>query len=340
MNRPLSASPQASPFRGWTLFFCGVCMGAADLVPGISGGTIAFILGFYQPLLESLKTLNWNAFKLLFQGRGGDFARQVEWKFLLTLISGIGFSFVFLANLFHFILSQELLRIYFYAVFLGLILASFVFCIRQVGVWNYKTVSGLCAGIMIAFFLTESTLSPSMDAPLKTSFFNAWLIFCGSLAVCALLLPGISGSYLLTLLGVYPLVIEALADFLNGAAVFSFRFEAFETLASLGAGIVLGAIAFARGVSWLLREYSQVTLAVLSGFMIGAIRSVWPFWSYDYIVMPLKMDKGPQLITVDPYIPDFTSPLIWQAALCTLAGFVLVFGLESYVRRKSIDSTC
>lgn len=317
-------------------------MGTADLVPGISGGTIAFILGFYQPLLEGLKSFNGRAFKFLLTGHLRAFAHQIEWKFLLTLLSGIGFAFICLANFFHYILSHELYRIYLYATFLGLILASTVICLRLVQVWNYQTILGICLGAVVAFFLTESTIAASTDgvveeltAPTKASFLNIWLIVCGSLAVCALLLPGISGSYILTLLGVYAFVIEALVDFLNALAVFSFNSEAFGTLASLGLGIIFGAIGFARGVSWLLKEYSAITLAVLSGFMIGAIRSVWPFWTYDYILLPLKIDKGPQLITIDPYIPSFSSPILWEAALCGVLGFIVVYGLEACVKYKS-----
>lgn len=388
-----------SSWRGWSLFFCGICMGAADLVPGISGGTIAFILGFYQPLLESLKTLSWPAFQLLFKGEIQKFGQQVAWKFLLTLLAGIFCAFIALANLFNFILSHELYRIYLYATFLGLILASFVFCIRQMKEWNGKMIVGLCTGALIAYLLTETTLAPASEgsfavpiqleakniplrnydpndhlltglstqtlgillaqgllqdttpvynqqrvliglvgelvAPHRVSFFNGKLVMCGALAICALLLPGISGSYILTLLGVYPIVIEALVDFLNALKHASFNSEAFAVLWSLGWGIILGALGFARVVSWLLRQYPNQSLALLSGFMIGAIRSVWPFWSYEYIVMPLKLYKGPQLVALSPFLPSWDSPLVWQASICALAGFMLVFALELYVKKRS-----
>ena len=133
------------------------------------------------------------------------------------------------------------------------------------------------------------------------------------------------GSYILTLLGVYSIVIEALIDFIQGLKHFSFQYEAFGILGSLGIGIVFGAIVFARGVSWLLKEVPNFTVAVLSGFMIGAIRSVWPFWTYDYMIIPLKLHKGAQLIPLYPVLPSFYSPLIWQAALCTLTGFFLCY---------------
>lgn len=379
---------------GWWLFFCGICMGAADLVPGISGGTIAFILGFYQPLLDSLKTLNGSAFRCLLKGEWHSFIQQVAWKFLLTLLAGIVSAFVCLATLFQWILTHEVYRVYFYATFLGLIFASFVFCMQQIKKWNEKMVIGLCLGILMAHVLTDTTLAPASEGdyavavelktrnlplrnynsqdhlltglssqmlsvllaqgileetapvynqqhmliglvgelvlPSQTSFFNGKLVICGALAVCALLLPGISGSYILTLLGVYPIVIEALADFLRSLGHFSFHTEGFVVLWSLGIGIAIGGLVFSRLVSWLLRDYPDLSLAILSGFMIGAIRSVWPFWSYEYILMPLKLYKGPQLVTLHPFFPSWDSPIVWQAFACAVMGFVLIFVFESF----------
>ena len=158
-SEPTSAC--TTSIHGWRLFFGGVCMGVADLIPGISGGTMAFILGFYQPLLDSLKTFNLQAFIALLKGNKGAYRQQIQWKFLLTLVSGICFSIVCFSNLFHSILSNEFYRIYLYAIFLGLILASFFFCLKQVHVWSYKTIGGLCMGTIGAYLLTESTLSPS-----------------------------------------------------------------------------------------------------------------------------------------------------------------------------------
>lgn len=396
----MSSQKSQGTFHGWFLFFCGICMGAADLVPGISGGTIAFILGFYQPLLNSLQTLNGKALQCLLKGNWREFSHRVAWKFLFTLLAGILCAFVCLANFFHFILADEVYRIYLYATFLGLILASFVFCIRQITVWKSKMIVGLCLGALIAYLLTDTTLAPveegeyaipvEIDAkahavrnydssdqlltglssqtlgillsqgllqattpvynqqhiliglagefvvPYQVSFFNGWLVFCGALAICALLLPGISGSYILTLLGVYPIVIEALVDFINGLGKASFNTEAFAVLWSLGLGIGIGALGFARILSWLLRHYPNQSLALLSGFMIGAIRSVWPFWSYEYVIMPLKLYKGPQLVALNPLLPSWDSPLVWQAALCAVIGFAFVFALEAYVARKQL----
>lgn len=385
-------------FQGWTLFFCGLCMGAADLIPGISGGTIAFILGFYHPLLESLKTFNLSAFQKLFKGSFRDFFQHIAWKFLLTLFSGILCAFIGLVNVFHFILSHEIYRIYLYSTFFGLILASFVFCLRQIKVWNSRIVIGLFAGVIFAYLLTESTLHPHVDGnyavpmqiethqlPIKNydsakklltglsmrtlanllakgiiqqetpiynqegnfigeagvlvipehySFVNGWMILCGALAICALLLPGISGCYILTLLGVYPIVIESLVDFIQAVKQFSFDSDAFAILFNLGIGITIGGVVFAKGVSWLLRSYPNCSLAILSGFMGGAIRSVWPFWTYEYVLIPLKIYKGPQLMVDQPFFPILSSPFLWQAFLCGLIGFILLFVLERYSHEK------
>lgn len=399
MNRPCTSEKSKGRFKTWSLFFCGLCMGAADLVPGISGGTIAFILGFYQPLIDSLKTLNADAFRTLFQGKFSAFKSMVDWKFLLPLLAGVLVAIFSLANFFQFILGHEVYRVYFYALFLGLISASFVFCMRQVKEWNLSIFAGLFLGAVIAFLLTENTprvdIAGKYSIPLKienknivigqgeschhlltglttpmlsallakglledsapvydehnlciglagelalsseASLFSGWVVLSGALAICALLLPGISGSYILTLLGVYPLIIEAVADFAAGLTKASFNMEAFGILSSLGLGVVLGAIVFSRLVSSLLQKYPSQCLAILSGFMIGAIRSVWPFWSYEYFLIPLKLYKGPQLTAIDPFFPPLDSPLAWQAFAFTILGFFLVFAIEGIVKMRS-----
>ncbi|WP_068468083.1 DUF368 domain-containing protein [Candidatus Protochlamydia phocaeensis] len=385
-------------FKGIYLFFCGLCMGAADLVPGISGGTVAFIMGFYQSLLESLKTINFSTLKLLFTFRFRAFSQQVAWPFLFTLGAGIICSLITLAGLFHSILSHEVYRVYFYGAFMGLILASFVFCLRQIKQWAIGKGIGLIAGALIAYGLTDLTLSPESAGPYaikmeirqekdlfnyqaqqslltqlsptvlsallskgiiqpdtlvydgkgvqvgraaeltasyRPALIDGWIVLCGAIAICALLLPGISGSYLLTLLGVYPLVIGALADFVFHLKQFTIDWEAASILLSLFIGIVIGAVCFARFVSWLLRHYPDISIAVLSGFMIGALRSVWPFWSYTYILQPLKLQQGPQLLPLEPIWPTNDPFLLGGTALCMAGGFAIVFLIEYLAKRKA-----
>lgn len=370
-------------------------MGTADLVPGISGGTIAFMMGFYDELLTSLKTLNKTSLKLFFTFQWKALSRTVAWRFLLPLVSGILFAFVVLANFFHFILGHEQYRVYLYAGFLGLILASFIFCVRQIKAWKWRYGMGLLMGAIIAYNLTDPRLPSELEgeyaiawhqsasvslfnydvqsqqithlsketlagmlakkiASADTSIYDQngeivgvlgefvqphygyrldpWLMLCGAIAICALLLPGISGSYLLTLLGVYPLVIAALAEFVAGLKQASFDQEAFFILFSLGIGILAGVMLFARFVSWLLNTYHDATVATLSGFMIGALRSVWPFWSYSYMIQPLKPAKGLQLVAINPIWPETD---VGYACLAFVVGFALVFIVE-YANQKPL----
>jgi putative membrane protein len=329
--------------RGWRLFLSGICMGAADLVPGISGGTIAFLLGFYQPLMASIKSISWPAFQLLLKGKWQLFTVKIQWRFLLTLLSGIVLAIAFLAHPFHYFLSHPHYRVYVYGIFFGLILASFIFCVGHVHKWSPLVVCAFCVGALAAFFLTfDARLNAvgytgqfvSHNHPI---FLNIWLIVCGAIAACALLLPGISGSYLLTILGVYPLVIEALAKFLSEITLFSFNMEAFGILSSLGVGVMLGSLIFSRGISWLLNCFPDATLALLSGFVIGAIRSVWPFWSYEYMLVPLKISKGPQLIPLDPFFPPLNSIETWVVIFSSMSAFGLVILLEKTSSIKKIS---
>lgn len=224
------------------------------------------------------------------------------------------------------------------AFFFGFILSSFVLCLKQVDVWTLKKISMLCVGAISAYFLTDMTLSPVVQERVPVSYFDGWLFLCGVLAVCALLLPGISGSYVLTLLGVYPVVIEALVEFLRGLASFSWNKEAFIILWSLGLGIIWGGIGCARALSALMRHYPQQSLVLLSGFMIGAIRAVWPFWTYTYAVSSIKPHKGAQLIPEHAYLPSLDSWFTWEVLACVCLGFVFVLALENYVRVQKMTS--
>lgn len=318
------------------LFFCGLCMGSADLVPGISGGTIAFIMGFYAALIDSLKTINLDVLKLLATCQFRRFSQVFAWRFLIPLGSGIATAFVLLAGLFHQILGDPVYRVYLYAAFFGLVVASFVFCARQLKQWRWVHVGALAVGAVTAHLLTGTTLTPAASVAYGGGGIDLWLVCCGAIAISAMLLPGISGSYLLTLLGVYPMVIGALVEFIEAGKQLVFDREAFLILFSLGLGIILGLMAFVRCISWLLKCYHDFTIATLVGFMIGSLRSVWPFWSYQYVIDPLKPAKGLQLQPVDMLWPDWSTPLVWQAILCAVVGFLVVLAIELLAREKKL----
>jgi putative membrane protein len=171
--------------------------------------------------------------------------------------------------------------------------------------------------------------------PYSFSLFNPWLIFCGMVAVCALLLPGLSGSYLLHFLGVYPFVLEALLDCIQGVKQFYFPLESIILLGNLSIGIGVGGFAFAHFLNWLLKNYFNMTIALLSGFLIGTWQSVWPFWSYEYILFPLKLEKGPQLIPQSPFLPDLNTALFWQALCCTILSSSIILVIHRLTNKKS-----
>lgn len=396
-------SPSLTPHKksGFVLFVCGLCMGAADLIPGISGGTIAFLMGFYHPLIESIKSLDREAFKLLISFQFRSFFNKVAWRFLLSLGSGMAVAILSLAGIFHLILQHEIYRVYLYASFMGLIIASFIYCIRQITNWNRSTALALGLGMLLAYLGTSApwpsgqtqaiyaikiereaspvpisnydserqlltglsgstlhalqakgminsetmiyTVEGSKIGPLlalesldKSSSLNIWLIGCGMIAVCAMLLPGISGSYILTLLGAYPIVIAALADFTSHARQLIFDYEAFTILFNLLIGILIGIFSFSRVISWLLKIYPNGSIAALSGCMIGALPSVWPFWSYKYELLPLSLQKGAQLVAVKAIWPAFSWSLVFPAFACALLGCALVFFIEYSAQPKVV----
>ncbi len=390
--------PQLKKPKDWLMLYLqGTCMGASDIVPGISGGTMAFIMGIYENLLISINSINLRSLTSLATLKINKFFKEVAWEFLGTLIFGILTSFIFLANLIHHILNQPLEREYLYGLFFGLIIASIFFCSKQVKKWTPLRYAGLIAGAFIAFLLTEmdelhifpektydvplskpipnNTTIPianvSADGtklkavpetivstmmhrglvsekavfldsqthepatPQKTSPnpISPWLIFCGAIAIIALLLPGISGSYMLTVLGVYSLAIGAIADLSLGLGHLYIEWDAFYILLSLLIGIVVGGVLFSRVVYWLLRHYHDMTIAIMTGFMIGAMKAVWPFWNYQYFVNPLKMDKGFMLKPLQAIMP-YPDTHFWLVLGCMAAGFALVNAIEWMAHRK------
>lgn len=376
--------PRIKSVKDWFWrVFCGMCMGAADVVPGISGGTMAFVMGFFEDLIFSIKSITPST---IFK------PSKVAWGFLLTILFGIVLSMATLSQVVQLILGDEVYRVYLYAAFMGLILASIVFCGKQMDVWHLKYITALGIGIVIAFLFTgfvqmklisEETYNVEVDGiekgqianydaeteellgvteselaamlakgyidkdtkayninenlngdvgefvqPKPHHFLDLWIITGGFIGICALLLPGISGSYLLMILGMYAIVIGALADFVTGLRLFTFNYDAFAILFNMAIGITLGALFFSRIVSYLLTRYHQATIATLIGFMIGSLPVVWPFWSYEYRIIPLQFTKGPILHTVSPILPEINLHF-WIALTITLFGFILVFLLET-----------
>lgn len=235
---------------------CGLAMGAADVVPGVSGGTIAFITGIYQPLLDAIQAFDLVFFRLLFRGRFRQALNRIPWSFLLPLAAGIACSIFSLAKLVLFLLHAYPAIIW--SFFFGLILASIVMLFRDLGHRGPSAWAAFAAGAAFAWWLTGAEAAPMAQNP-------PMLFLAGFIAICAMILPGISGAFILVLLGQYQYVLTAVATL------------DVPVLALFALGCVCGLLIFARVLNFCLRRYHTVTLALLIGVMAGSLRTVWPW---------------------------------------------------------------
>lgn len=241
-------------------YFKGVAMGASDVIPGVSGGTIAFITGIYERLITAIKAINLRSLKLVFTGKFKAFWKTIDGTFLICLIAGIATSFLSLAKLITYLLENQPVLVW--AFFFGLIIASTIFIGKTVK-WNYKTILAFIIFTIVAFFIT----SPER-APLASNH-QLWYIFiCGAIAICAMILPGISGSFIMVLLGEYLFILKALTAF-NMPVILIFL-----------AGALIGIVSFSNVLSWLFKHFKMITLASLTGFMFGSLNKIWP-WKED-----------------------------------------------------------
>jgi len=234
----------------------GMGMGAADVVPGVSGGTIAFITGIYEELIESIKSVNLSSIKLLLQFKLKDFWKAVNGNFLLSIVVGIAISVLSIAKLIKYLLEQHPILIW--SFFFGLIVASAIVIAKKITEWKLRSIIAMIVGIGIAYMVTIVTPAETTDA--------YWFLFLsGALAICAMILPGISGAFILLLLGKYEFILNALSSF------------KLDVIAVVGAGAAVGILSFSNLLSWLLKKYHNMTIALLSGFMIGSLNKVWPW---------------------------------------------------------------
>ena len=301
----------------------GACMGAADVIPGVSGGTIAFITGIYDQLISSINSINGTAVKLFFSGKFKEFWKHINGNFLLSLFCGIIISVLSLAGLMQYLLEHHPIQTW--AFFFGLIVASSIFILRGIEGWNLKSVIFLILGVILG--IVVCTLSPTQTPD------ALWFIFLsGALAICAMILPGISGSFILLILGKYKYIMGTITGVTTGTAVW----EGLVILGVFAVGAVCGIIAFSRFLHWLLACYHKQTLLVLAGFIIGSLVKVWPWSNMEAIVIsqfPEIADMAAatgQAIPVEvlaDYLPQVNMQ-IGSAVLFALIGFFLVTGIE------------
>ncbi|MBN1820373.1 MAG: DUF368 domain-containing protein [Prolixibacteraceae bacterium] len=292
----------------------GIGMGAADVIPGVSGGTIAFITGIYEELVNSIKSINGKAIKLFFQGKLKEFWESINGTFLLSVVFGIGISIFSLAKLLEYLLREYPILIW--SFFFGLIIASAVFIGKSVKKWNAGVIISAIGGIIIAYFIT--IISP---AEANTSY---WFIFLsGAIAICAMILPGISGSFILVLLGMYKFILEAVGD-LN-----------FVVLGIFLAGALVGIITFSNILSWFLKKYHDYTIALLAGFMLGSLNKVWP-WK-ETAIETTGVDKTLLEHNLLPgaYEKLGNDSMLGAAVLFAVLGFILIFLFEKFSAKKT-----
>ncbi|NGX58276.1 MAG: hypothetical protein K940chlam3_01181 [Chlamydiae bacterium] len=314
-----SQKPRPRNPREWLrLFLSGLCMGTADLVPGVSGGTMALIMGVYENFIRSLCTFNYEAFQNLIQGKWKTLFKDVAWQYLLALVLGMGIAIFSLAPFFHLLLNDPVYRGYLFALFMGLILASSFHCSQRIQERNMGIYGSFAIGVFVAAAITIIPLMIHLNlaAPHESFLLTlAWMFFCGLLGVCAMLLPGISGSYVLTVFGAYPAIIEALARITTGL-----HWESILMIFSLGCGIIVGAISFSQLIRWFLNHYHDLTLSCMIGFMLGALPTVWPFWEYQNV--------SNRLIAELPILPDLASVEFMVAFGCFMIGCLVVWLIE------------
>ncbi len=284
----------------------GMAMGAADVVPGVSGGTIAFISGIYEELITSINNINISLLRTV-RKEGVKVAwQQLNGNFLLALFSGIFISIVSLIGLVKWLLENQ--RILLWSFFFGLVTASIFFVGKEISKWNLSTILMLIAGAVTAYFLT--TLPPNENVEGLP-----FLFLSGAIAVCAMILPGVSGAFILIILGSYETIVTAVHE------------RDIKIVLSVGLGAIFGLLSFARLLKWMFKNHKDLTLAVLTGFILGSLPKIWP-WKK---VLETKI-IGEKIIPINeqnisPFAFEGDNQLLFAIVLAII-GFSLIFILE------------
>ena len=292
----------------------GMAMGAADVVPGVSGGTIAFISGIYEELLNSISSFNLSLFSVLKNEGFMKVWKMVNGRFLLALFIGICISVLSLAKLIENLLENHPILIW--SFFFGLVLASIIYIAKQIKIWNIKCYLYLILGLIFAYYIT--TLNPIL-----TQNSSPWFLFLACMiAICAIILPGISGSFILVLLGAYKPILNAINT------------KDFFSIIIFMAGAILGLLTFSRVLKWLFSKYKNYTLALLIGFITGSLNKIWP---WKETISWRTNSKGIEVpfntTSVSPFSFDGDSKLL-MAGLLAIIGFSLILLLEKLAVKK------
>lgn len=299
----------------------GIAMGAADVVPGVSGGTIAFISGIYEELIESIEKVNLNALKTLKKEGIKAAWRSINGKFLMSLFLGIAISILSLAKLIKWLLINETVLLW--SFFFGLVLASIIFIGKQIRIANIAVIIAILISTLVSYYITLAEPFASPDS-------NIYLLFCGFLAIIAMILPGVSGAFILLILGAYQTAIETVNNLIEGILTLNSTLflDAFVKFLMLGIGAILGLKMFSKLLNWMFKHHKNITLAILTGFMIGSLNKIWPWKKVLEWRLNSEGEKVPFLeksILPSEFVGD---PKIMLAIALIIVGFLTIFILE------------
>lgn len=318
------------------LILKGLGMGAANKVPGVSGGVVAFVAGFYEEFIYSLKKVNKTAFKLLFNGRFKSFYRYINGRFLFLLFFGMIVSYFSVSKILDYLIEHY--ELYVWSVFFGMIIGSIYYIYKDFDDWNYRTYMALVIGVLLGASI--SFLNPAKEND------NLWFVFfCGIISVSGMTLPGFSGSFILILLGNYVLLLvdsvnalyDTIADIITGD--FSFihngkRIRMLKVLTVFTLGSVTGLVTFSHILSYILKHYKSITLSSIIGFIVGSLGVVWPWKQTIFKINEdgsyLLDSRGQKIIeNYKRYVPEINQETFW--AVCfILLGISIVLALEWY----------
>ncbi|MEC7264334.1 MAG: DUF368 domain-containing protein [Bacteroidota bacterium] len=322
----------------------GLCMGAANKVPGVSGGIVAFVGGFYEEFIYSLQKLNSKALKLLFNGRFKSFYQYTNAQFLVLLIFGMLVSYFSVSRILDYFLDHNETLVW--ATFFGMVVGSIYHIGKDFDSWNKSTIPAGILGLVIG-------ISISFLSPAKENDNLIFIFFCGIISVSGMTLPGLSGSFILILLGNYVLLLvdsvnalyDTFSDIFSGN--FSFyknaeRMQTLKILAIFTLGSATGLVTFSHLLSYVLKHYKATTTAVILGFITGSLGVIWPWkrtiFKLDGAGIPIMDSNGDKIIlNYQRYLPNMGNPETWWAILFIILGILVLLVLDWYGNNRKAN---
>ena len=291
----------------------GVAMGSANVIPGVSGGTIALITGIFERLINAIKSFDIKAIQLLLKGEFRAFAKYIDLTFLTALFLGIGMAILSLARLFDFLFENH--PVYIWSFFFGLVLASVYFVGKTIKRWHAGSITTFVIGTLMAVFISVTT-------PASENSASWYLLVCGIVAVCSMILPGLSGSFVLILMGNYHLVMIQAVNTMN-----------LGILLPVGVGAVIGLVAFSHFLSWLLKKFPDSTIALLTGFILGSLGILWP-WKSQITQLFGEKEK---VVGYKWHWPEMDRTFLW-AVFFFILGIIAIYLTEYFANKKQVDA--